>query len=227
MCGRFAQIRETRQLAEMLGAEIFSPAPPRYNLAPSQEILACKLIETGERVLEPMHWGLIPSWAESAHSRYKLINARAETVADKPAFRQAFRHRRCLIPADGFYEWQQSNGKQPYYIQRSDKTPMIFAGLWEHWDGPHGECIDSCTIIVTDATPQLTSLHERMPLLLPPSCWEAWLKPDTALSSLQAMLAPSPSTSLSFFPVSRRVNNPRNDDETLIQPLSTEHPTTH
>jgi len=181
-------------------------------------VLACKLGTMGERVLEPMHWGLIPFWAESAHSRYRMINARAETVAEKPAYRQAYRHRRCLIPADGFYEWQEANGKQPYYIQRKDHEPLVFAGLWEHWDGPQGECLDSCTIIVTLANTQLMAIHERMPLILPPQRWEVWLDEKTPLATLQAMLIPYPGKDLTLFPVSRRVNNPRNDDEALIRP---------
>jgi putative SOS response-associated peptidase YedK len=217
MCGRFAQFRETRQLAELLAAAIFTPMPPRYNVSPSQPILACKLGPMGERVLEPMHWGLIPSWAESAHTKYSLINARAETVAEKPAFRHAFRHRRCLIPADGFYEWRPADGKQPYYIHRRDDSPLVFAGLWEHWDGPEGECIDSCTIIVTDANAQLEALHPRMPLILPPSQWGDWLSPATPAATLGAMLAPYTGNDLTWHAVSRRVNNPRNEDASLIR----------
>jgi len=219
MCGRFAQIRETRQLADLLGAVLFSPRPPRYNLAPTQEVLACKLGAMGERVLEPMHWGLIPAWSKSDHTRYKMINARAETVAEKPAFRQAFRHRRCLIPADGFYEWHPADGKQPYYIHRQDHEAMVFAGLWEHWDGPRGECLDSCTILVTTANEQLKPIHERMPVILLRQHWDDWLDEQTPVAALQAMLIPYPAADLTLFPVSRRVNNPRNDDDTLIQPL--------
>lgn len=219
MCGRFAQIRETSRLAEMLGAAIFSPMPPRYNVAPSQDVLACKLGGMGERVLEPMHWGLIPSWSESAHSRYSLINARAETVADKPAFRQAFLHRRCLIPADGFYEWKAADGKQPYYIHRNDNKPLVFAGLWEHWDGPQGECIDSCTIIVTDANAQLAALHPRMPVILPQAHWDAWLDADTDRNRLASMLVPYPDRDLVWHAVSRRVNNTRNEEPSLVKPV--------
>jgi len=219
MCGRFAQIRETRELAELLGAELFTPVPPHYNVAPSQDVLACKLLETGERVLEPMHWGLIPSWAQSDHSRYSMINARAETVAEKPAFRNAFRHRRCLIPADGFYEWQEENGKQPYYIHQKNNETLVFAGLWEHWDGPQGECIDSCTIIVTDANSQLEQLHPRMPLILTRENWGGWLSPLTEPTRLKEMLSPYGKQDLAWHAVSRRVNNPRNEDASLINPI--------
>ena len=220
MCGRFTQYFDAGQVAETLGASVWPGHEPRYNVAQSDDVLVCKLTPWHERVLETMHWGLIPAWAESDHSKYKLINARAETVAEKPAFRHAFRKQRCLIPASGFYEWTQANGKQPYYIQRADRTPLYFAGLWEHWKDPQGHGVDSCTIIVCPANRRIARIHERMPVILEEQGWEPWLAEDTAPDRLKALLIPYPAEDLTFYPVSRELNNPRHDTPALIKPVT-------
>ena len=221
MCRRFTQTSSPTHYAELLGTANNLEFAPRYNVAPSQDILACKIAPWGERILEPMHWGLVPSWAKEKKIGNHMINARAETVAEKPAFRHAFRAQRCLIPADGFYEWNQTDGKQPYYIHRKDDEPMVFAGLWEHWDGPNGEHMDSCTIIVCDANEALKPVHERMPVILPPKSWEEWLRTEMqSLPSLLGLLVPYRGNDMEVYPVSKEVNNPRNEGEALIQPVS-------
>ena len=167
-----------------------------------------------------MRWGLIPAWSKDEKPRYNLINARAETVAEKPAYRQAFRSRRCLIPASGFYEWRKmQDGKQPYRIGMADSSPMALAGLWEHWERD-GKSIDSCTIIVTGANELIASIHDRMPVILDPADFDRWLDPGhNDVASLQEMLKSRDAHGMSVWSVSRRVNNPANDDKECSQPI--------
>ena len=220
MCGRFTQISPPQHYAELFGIDTDLDIAPRYNIAPSLDILACKLAPWRERVLETMHWGLIPFWAKDKKMGYRMINARAETVADKPAFRHAFKSQRCLIPADGFYEWKPADAKQPYYIRRKDGEPMVFAGLWEHWDSPEGEHIDSCTIIVCDANDLLRPIHDRMPVILPSNTWDVWLlSEEESTQSLLEILNPYPYDDLEAYPVSRKVNDARNEGAELIRPI--------
>lgn len=218
MCGRFSLgvSPETLQAFFELGQ-----APdfvPRYNVAPSTAVIAIREID-GVRRADPLRWGLIPHWAKDVRIGYATINARAETVAVKPAFRDAFRRRRCLIPADGFYEWQARPGsqvKQPYFISRTDGAPLAMAGLWERWRGPSGEVIESCTVIVTAANTLLRPIHDRMPVLLDPEHFHAWLDPaNDDTPALLALLRPYPPEPLRVVRVGRRVNDPRHDDAAL------------
>lgn len=223
MCGRFAQFSDPEALAQRLEAELVGQPPaPRYNIAPGGPVLACRTRPDGCRELRPLHWGLIPSWAKDRRTGYRMINARAETAAEKPAFRAAFRARRCLVPADGFYEWQASaHGKQPWYFTRHDGDPLCFAGLWEHWTDPEGgEQVESTTILVTSANARVGQVHDRMPVILEPEAQARWLDPRLqARAPLQGLLRPCADALLRAHPVCRRVNRPGEDDPALIRPI--------
>jgi len=175
MCGRFARYTDSDELLQPLGLNWQEPLlPPSYNIAPSQPVLAVRWHDD-QREAVLLRWGLIPAWAKDKSIGYRMINARAEGLADKPAYRQPFRHQRCLIPADGFYEWRQEDGcKQPYYIHRTDGRPMVFAGLWSRWQGGE-EVIESCTIITGQPNTLLAPIHDRMPVI--------WMRPITRLGS--------------------------------------------
>ncbi len=217
MCGRFVRFSSTEKFAELFGARTGSDLSPRYNIAPTQAVLAARNALEGVRELVALHWGLIPHWAKEPKTGYSTINARAETVAEKPAFRNAFRRRRCLIAADGFYEWQRTGGpKQPYYLGLNDGEPFAFAGIWEHWEG-QGETIDSCAIIVTAANELVAPIHDRMPVILDPTDYEAWMDPKLQdPERLKAFLRPYPAERMRAYPVSTRVNNPKNDQPELV-----------
>ena len=223
MCGRFSQLQswgELHDLYSLTDQDFIPNLQPRYNVTPSQDVAAIRLRETGERELARLRWGLIPFWAKDEKIGYKTINARAETVTEKPAFRAAFRKRRCLIPASGFYEWQGSGSaspKQPFYITGRDGAPLTFAGLWERWEGAD-QPVESCTIIVTAANAFLKPIHHRMPVILAPGDFSAWLDPGTTDSA--KLLRPCPDDWLGVYPVSTRVNNPKNDDSACIEEVS-------
>lgn len=225
MCGRYT-LRNPAALAEAFELEALPALAPRYNIAPSQEVPIIRFTPTGRR-LELARWGLIPAWAREPAGGYATINARAETVDTKPSFRGPFRRQRCIVPADGFYEWQAAGGvKIPHYIVRPDGAPFALAGLWDRWQGPQGEVL-SCTVIVTAANRFMRRLHERMPLILAPEDYARWLDPDNRDSAgLKRLLAPAPEDLLIAWPVSRRVNDPRHDAPDCIQPVSGErrHP---
>jgi putative SOS response-associated peptidase YedK len=194
----------------------------RYNVAPTQKIPIVR--EEGEKKRFAIaRWGLIPHWAKDMKIGYSMINARAETVASKPAFRNAFRYRRCLIPADGFYEWQVipgSKAKQPWFIVFEDREPKAFAGLWERWRSPEGEESESCSIIVTDANELMSPIHERMPVILAPEDWDVWLESETKdAQALQNLLKPYPAEDMKVWPVSTKVNSPRNDSVECLETL--------
>jgi putative SOS response-associated peptidase YedK len=222
MCGRFAQRADPKLLASRLGvAESHIGAglpPPRYNIAPSQAVMAVRLDSGGERELVTLTWGLVPAWSKEPKTPYSTINARAETVDTKPAFRHAFRKHRCVIPADGYYEWQQTaSGKQPWYLTASDEEGFAFAGLWERWQAKDaGPDIESCTIIVTGASVRLRPIHDRMPVILPVRDIATWLSPDTPAEGLKAMLKPCAPETTTAWPVSTWVNSPRHDDARCI-----------
>lgn len=219
MCGRFACFSPIATFAKRFRAQVASQTDPRYNVAPSQQVLAVRENAAGRRELTTLRWGLIPFWAKEKDIGYRMINARAETVAQKPAFRYAFQRRRCLIPADGFYEWKEEERgrKQPYFIRLKNNEPMAFAGLWEHWEGEE-EMIDSCSIIVTAANPFMAAIHDRMPVILPELHYDAWLDPDNHQpQSLLSLLQPVPGDELEAYPVSRAVNNPRNEGKGLLE----------
>lgn len=219
MCGRFTQVSSPRRYAELFGTTAEFTLKARYNVAPSSDIVACRLSPDGNKELVLLHWGLVPSWSKEQDKRYSMINARAETVASKPAYRAPFRHHRCLIPADGFYEWHTEDGKQPYYIHRKDNVPLAFAGLWDHWDDGEGNHIESCTIIVCGANSLMSPIHERMPVILKPDVFDSWMMNDDT-DYLQSLLIPYEENDLEIYPVSRAVNSPKNDRPDLVDRLT-------
>ena len=195
---------------------------PNYNVAPTQEVPAVVAGNGGgDRRLEMLRWGLIPSWADDPGIGARMINARSETVAEKPSFRRAFKERRCLIPADGFYEWQKTNGgKQPHYIRMKNGRPFAFAGLWESWKGDGNE-IRSCTILTTNPNDIAGEIHNRMPVILPPEGYEVWLDPDVReTDQLLSLLAPYPPSDMEAYPVSRRVNSPSNNEPSCVESVA-------
>lgn len=212
MCGRIAFTQPKKVRPSLFGLDVLPELAPRYNLAPSQSLAAIRGTPQG-RELVYLKWGLLPAWAKDPQDTYKSINARAETVAEKPSFRSAFKHRRCLILADAFYEWQKTEdgGKQPHCIRMPDSSPFALAGLWEHWE-KEGEIIESGAIITTTANAQMKPLHERMPVILAAADFDLWLdlqRKDP--QDLLPLLAPF-TGELHIYPVNRAVNNPRNDD---------------
>jgi putative SOS response-associated peptidase YedK len=221
MCGRYTLKTPVEELAEEFGFEASSvELPPNYNVAPTQEVAAI-LEEDGKRRLELLRWGLIPSWADDPSIGSRMINARSETAPEKPSFRRAFRERRCLIPADGFYEWQRTNGaKQPYYIRMKEGRPFAFAGLWESWKDDGGPEIRSCTILTTKPNALAAEIHDRMPVILPAGSYDAWLDPETGRDELYGLLAPYPEDEMEAYPVSRFVNSPQNNDPRCIEPAA-------
>ncbi|MGB5959857.1 MAG: SOS response-associated peptidase [Coleofasciculaceae cyanobacterium] len=222
MCGRYSQQKSAEIIAEMFQVDNVPPLKPRYNIAPTQSVAT--ILQTAEnRQFKLLHWGLIPNWAKDTKISSKLINARAETVAEKPSFRSAFRRQRCLILADGFYEWQQQEDKQkqPFYFQMSDQSPFAFAGLWEHWKAQEtGETIESCTIITTEPNELMKSVHNRMPVILEPKNYDLWLDREVKkLELLQPLLNPYPAEEMTAFAVSKVVNKPSNDTAECINSI--------
>jgi putative SOS response-associated peptidase YedK len=220
MCGRFVQMSPPEVYAGMFGAEPLLQLAPRYNLAPSQPVLAVRAGSAAGAELVLLRWGLVPHWSKGPDTRFSMINARAETVHEKPAYRGPFCHRRCLIPAEGFYEWKpESGGKQPYFIQAADQTPFAMAGVWDHWQDGSGNELQSCSIIVVDADTELAAIHDRMPLILAPEQYAAWLDPSNQDRAAIGKLMQPTAAVFQFYPVSKRVNNPVNDDAALIDPV--------
>jgi putative SOS response-associated peptidase YedK len=222
MCGRFYLDVQQEELADYFAVKTAPQVKPRYNIAPSQPILAIVAGDT-EREVRLFHWGLIPFWAKDEKIGYRTINARSETVEIKPAFRAAFTHRRCLIPASGFYEWKAaSSGKQPYCIRPEAAPLFAFAGLYEHWQSARGDrVIDSCTIIVTEADQALRPIHDRMPVILQPEQFSDWLNPDEReVAKLKALISNPPHPAMEAYPVSKSVGDPRFDDVSCIHPLT-------
>lgn len=225
MCGRFALYVTLEELVDYFGL----PGPPtqlapRYNIAPTQPVGLVRVnAQSQEREWALTLWGLIPSWSKEPTIGARMINARAETVDEKPAFRAAFKRRRCIIPASGFYEWKKINGgKQPYFITAVDGKPLGLAGLWESWNGPNGEVLESCAILTTDANETVAALHDRMPVILAPEDYDEWLgagKDSTPaeLSQLKHLLRPFPADRMTLYPVSAYVNSPRNEGEACIE----------
>ena len=220
VCGRYTLRTPVETLVERFEIDEYpSSITPNYNVAPTQGVAAV-MAEKGKRKLEMLHWGLIPSWAKDPEVGNRMINARAETVAEKPSYRKAFKGRRCLILADGFYEWQKTDsGKQPFYIRMQDESPFAFAGLWESWQNGHE--IRSCTIITTAPNEVAASIHNRMPVILHPEDYEMWLDPDfDEREPLTTLLKPFPAEAMEAYPVSRRVNKPSNNDSGVIEPAA-------
>ncbi len=219
MCGRFTLKTNIETIANLFDvAPSLKEVSPRYNIAPSQEVVS--ILCNGNAHLDRLRWGLIPSWAKDETIGNKMINARAETLAEKPSFKRLLRSRRCLIVADGFYEWRQESGsrtKTPMYITLKDGMPFAFAGLWDLWTSPDGEQIRSCTIITTQPNELVASIHNRMPVILLPEAREQWL--DTTLHdehALSSLLMPYPAQAMAARPVSRLVNDPRREGAELI-----------
>ncbi len=219
MCGRFTLTLDPGDLQQAFpDVQIPDGFSPRYNIAPTQPVAVIANQAPGK--LDFFVWGLIPSWAKDPEIGNRLINARAETLAEKPSFRTAYRRRRCLILADGFYEWQEipgSKGKQPMFIHLKDHQPFAFAGLWELWNAPDGSQIYSCTIITTQPNQLMQPIHNRMPVILPPDAYTRWLDPgERQPAEFDPLLVPYPAEGMAAYPVSRQVNTPQNDSPACI-----------
>ena len=226
MCGRYTLYSTVEQLRDhFLIDQVESEISPNYNVAPTQEVSAI-IRREGSNVLTKLHWGLVPFWAKEKKIGSKMINARLETVATKPAFRDVFKKRRCLIPADGFFEWTGPKGqRQPLFITMPDKTPSAFAGLWETWQdkAEPNNIYRSCTIITREASGPLRKIHNRMPVALAPEAYDAWLDhEDQEISHLQEVLSRSAITEFAFYPVSKQVNTVRNNEPGNIEPVEVE-----
>ena len=222
MCGRFAFAASVNENQRAFpGFEFPSDMPKRYNIAPGQPIIA--LANNAQKQAVAFKWGLIPSWSKDPKIGNKLINARAETLHEKPSFRSAFKRRRCLIPTTGFYEWQKhpdGKTKIPMLITLTSQEPFAFAGLWEHWASPEGDEIETCSIITTEPNTLMANIHNRMPVILPIKTYEQWLDPtEKRPEELQTLLAPYPAEEMSAHPVSSLVNNPMHDTADCITPV--------
>ena len=221
MCGRFALKAPPRTIQEHFHLPETIELAPRYNIAPSQAIAVVRHLQGDKnRQLDSLRWGLIPHWAKDMKIGYKMINARSETLAHKPSFRTAFKKRRCLIVADGFYEWKHAGRrKEPFYVQLENGTVFGFAGLWESWKSPDGNIVESCTVITTSANELIRKIHDRMPVILPPEDYETWLQDSTQEQTLQQLLAPYPAEKMEMYRVSSEVNSPKNDTPACILPI--------
>jgi putative SOS response-associated peptidase YedK len=224
MCGRFAFFSSHEAMLRVFALPVDTPpVAPRWNIAPGQKIAAVRADARGQRRLALLQWGLVPHWAHDRAIGARLINARAETVAGKPAFRSAWQRRRCLVPVDGYYEWQATpTGKQPWLITRADREPFALAGLWESWvEAPGAASLESCVILTTAAPESLAAIHERVPVVMPATAWDSWLRPVGAdLAALAALLVAPPADSLRAVRVGRRVNDAKHDGPDLIEPVA-------
>jgi len=224
MCGRY-RLTNADEYGELNDVRLGGgPLPARYNIAPTQTVFV--VLDESPHEFTPVRWGLIPSWAKDKKIASSLINARYETVAEKPAFRTAFKKRRCLVPADGFYEWQKIGaGKQPYNIGLNDNEPFAFAGLWEIWNDPEsGQPLRTCSIITTTPNELTAPIHDRMPVILPKERRKAWLEPGRDVEELKSFLVPFDAARMHAYPISARVGSPKFDDPKIIEPLATQAP---
>jgi putative SOS response-associated peptidase YedK len=220
MCGRFTLTTPAARLAKALNLADVPEFAPRFNIAPSQLVLTVRPLPDAKREALFLRWGLVPSWATDAKIGNRLLNARMETVTSKPSFRSAFRKRRCLIPADGFYEWQKlGKKKQPFWFHRPDAEPFFFAGLWEHCDIGAEKSLETCTLLTTEANETVQPVHERMPLILVREKADEWLDPDVADAEWLQKLAPCPKDFFVATAVSDRVNSPKHEDAACIEPM--------
>jgi len=222
MCGRYTVTSAPAALRALFGYAEQPNFPPRYNVAPTQPIAIIRLAD-GKRQFALVRWGLLPSWVKDPKTFTLLINARGESVVDKPAFRAAMKRRRCLIPADGFYEWQATGGrKRPFYVHAKSGAPLAFAGLWETWTGPNGEELDTAAIVTTRANKALEPIHDRMPVIVAPEAFELWLNSDKVdAETAAALIAPAPEDLLEAYEISPAVNRTANDNAKLIEPADT------
>ncbi len=222
MCGRLSQNLTWQQIYTLYTLPDSTPRldpQPRYNGAPTQEFALCRLDENGTRSMAVLRWGLVPFWAKDVKIGARLINARAETVHEKPAFRSAFRARRCLIPSNGWFEWKRTGGgKQPYFLALESSAPVSFAALWEQW-GRDGQHIESFTIITTEASPGLTDIHDRQPAVVDPDDFTDWLDPGTPQETLKEIIGPPYEGPYEIRPVSDMVNRVANDTPDILTPL--------
>jgi putative SOS response-associated peptidase YedK len=214
MCGRFKLEAKPGRLADHFDLDDVPEFPPRYNIAPTQPVLAVvQDRKEPKRRLREIRWGLVPSWATDLSIGNSLINARAESILEKPAFKESFRKRRCLIPADGFYEWKRKGGaKQPYNFGKKDDGLFAFAGVWDRWKSPEGKWIESCSILTTDANTLLREVHDRMPVIVAPEQYDLWLDPGVEDSpDLKQIMQPYDAREMRGYPVSKTVNDPKNE----------------
>jgi putative SOS response-associated peptidase YedK len=222
MCGRFTLEKSIGDLATLFQVAPLPMAAERFNIAPTQPIVVVRVVPEGqEREVTHVRWGLIPGWAKDPAALPLLINARAETAAEKPAFRGALKYRRCLVPADGFFEWQRiGKERQPFHMRRRDGAPFALAGLWERWLGPDGSEIDTCALLTTEANELMRPIHDRMPVILEPAEFDVWLDPSVQdVEMIRPLLRPYPSEAMVAFPVSPLVSNARHDDPQCVLPL--------
>ncbi len=222
MCGRFTLTVDPAELMDEFGDYTFPPQfAPRFNIAPSQPVLA--ISNDGSNQADFFRWGLIPVWAKDPSIGNRMINARGETLAEKPSFRGSYKYKRCLILADGFYEWKEQPGsktKTPYFIHMKDRQPFAFAGLWDEWHSSDGSQIRTCTIITTSPNNLMKSLHNRMPVILSRDSYRQWLsKTPQTPESLSPLIKPYPSDEMAAYPVSTLVNNPKNDRAECVVPV--------
>ncbi len=220
MCGRYAVTATPEVLRALFGYAEQPNFPPRYNVAPTQPIAIVRLVN-GKRQFALVRWGLLPSWVKDPKAFSLLINARGETLAEKPAFRAAMKRRRCLIPADGFYEWKAGGvRKQPYYIHAKSGAPLAFAGLWETWTGPNGEELETAAIVTTAANRTLAAIHDRMPVIVAPEQFDLWLDNATEdTTAAAALIRPASDDLLEAYPVTTDVNRVANDNAKLVEPF--------
>ena len=221
MCGRFTLTAPSDAVRDAFGLAAAPALEPRFNIAPGQDVATLVVDGEGCRALALRRWGLVPYWAKDPKMGSRLVNARAETAAEKPAYRDAFRRRRCLVPADGFYEWAAAGqgGRQPWHISRRDAGCFAIAGLFERWRPPEGGWLETCVLLTTAAPGRLASIHDRMPVILPPAGWPLWLDPAVnEASALAPLLRPSPAEDFELRQVSRRVNDTRHDDPRCLEP---------
>ncbi len=233
MCGRYNLIATGQQIMDHFRLLSLPPHNPDYNIPPGQKILAIVQLEDGSNKAVNLHWGLIPSWSKDRAISNHLVNARAETLAEKPSFKKAYQHRRCLVPATGFFEWQSTDaapapgrlaaytpspaitGKQPYHIHKPDNTLFAFAGLWEHWEHDQ-ETVYSCAIITTAANDKISPIHDRMPVIIVPDDYKRWLAKN-AVAEMAYFLDADAYSSMQATPISTRINNPRHNDESCLR----------
>jgi len=219
MCGRYAVTSAPEAIRALFGYPEQPNFPPRYNVAPTQPIAIVRLID-GKRQFALVRWGLLPSWVKDPKNFSLLINARGESLTDKPAFSAAVKRRRCLVPADGFYEWKTSRvGKQPYFVRAKSGGPIAFAGLWETWMGPNGEELETAAIVTTRANRTLDEIHDRMPVVVPPEAFNLWLDcANVDVETAMTLVAPAPDAVLEAYTVSSAVNRTANDNPALLEP---------
>jgi putative SOS response-associated peptidase YedK len=226
MCARFTLSAPADAIVDLFDLDLLLDILPRFNIAPTQNVLSVRLSGEGKPEFVPLRWGLVPSWANDISIGQKLLNARSETVGEKPAFRDAIRKRRCLIPADGFFEWKTLDKKKlPYHIHRPDRRPFAFAGIWEHWEAPDGKPLETCSILTTTANAVLRPLHDRMPVILGKEQHARWLDPNVKQAKeLEDLFAPLPDDVLTMNPVTPKVNRPQFEGPSCIEPIDAAPP---